>query len=130
VTINAEDTMANQAMEILENHNAIDVEQRAASWQQSGWTGYNPTAQPYTPEEITRERERYRSTPSTAIAGPATPSTRPTPQPDRRVTPASGEKETTLPVIEEEMQIGKRVVSGGGVRVYSRVTETSVAEQV
>jgi uncharacterized protein (TIGR02271 family) len=33
-------------------------------------------------------------------------------------------------VIEEEVQVGKRTVSRGGVRVYSRVTEKPVEEQV
>jgi uncharacterized protein (TIGR02271 family) len=130
VTINAEDNMADQAIDILENHNVIDVQQRATAWQQSGWTGYSPTAKPYTTEEITRERERYRSTPSTAAAGAAATSTRPTPQPARRDTSATGGKETTLPVMEEEMKVGKRAVQRGGVRVYSRVTDKPVEEQV
>ena len=43
VTINAEDSMADQAIDILEDHNAVDVEQRASAWKQSGWTGYSPT---------------------------------------------------------------------------------------
>jgi len=130
VTINAEDNMAEQAIDILEAHNAVDVQQRASAWQQSGWTGYSPKAEPYTTEEITRERERYRSTPSTATAEVAATSTPPTPQPNRRDTAATSENETTLPVMEEEMQVGKRAVQGGGVRVYSRVTEKPVEEQV
>lgn len=133
VTINAEDNMADKAIDILEDHNAVDVEQRASSWKQSGWTGYTPTAKPYTPDEITRERERYRTTttPSTVAAGAAATTARPIPpQQDRRDISATGGKETTLPVVEEEIQVGKRTVSRGGVRVYSRVTEKPVEEQV
>jgi len=52
VTINAEDTRVDQAIDILENHNAVDVQQRATAWQQSGWKGYSQTAKPYTSEEI------------------------------------------------------------------------------
>jgi len=130
VTINAEDTMAEQVIDILENHNAIDVQQRASAWKQSGWTGYSPKAEPYTTEEITRERERYRSTPSTAAAGAAHPSTQPAPPPARRDTAATDGKETTLPVMEEEMTVGKRAVQRGGVRVFSRMTEKPVEEQV
>lgn len=40
------------------------------------------------------------------------------------------DKEAVLPVIEEELQVGKREVQTGGVRVTNRVTETPVAEQV
>ncbi len=35
-----------------------------------------------------------------------------------------------IPVVEEELQVGKRAVQRGGVRVYSRITETPVEEQV
>jgi len=131
VTINAEDGRVDEAIDILEDHNAVDVEQRASSWKQSGWTGYNPTAQPYTPTEITLEREQYRTLPSTRATEAAAPSARPMPsQQTRRDSSVTGGKETTLPVIEEEMQVGKRTVSGGGVRVYSRMTEKPVEEQV
>lgn len=36
--------------------------------------------------------------------------------------------DTTIPVIEEELQVGKRQVQGGGVRVRSRVIEKPVEE--
>jgi stress response protein YsnF len=35
-----------------------------------------------------------------------------------------------FPVVREELAVGKREVSTGGVRVYSRVTETAVSESV
>ncbi|WP_408449121.1 YsnF/AvaK domain-containing protein [Paraburkholderia sediminicola] len=35
-----------------------------------------------------------------------------------------------FPVVREELAVGKRGVSTGGVRVYSRVTETPVSESV
>jgi uncharacterized protein (TIGR02271 family) len=37
---------------------------------------------------------------------------------------------TVLPVIEEELQVGKRQVQRGGVRIHSHVTERPVEEQV
>lgn len=40
----------------------------------------------------------------------------------------SGER--TIPVVQEELQVGKRSVQRGGVRVYSRITETPVEEKV
>jgi uncharacterized protein (TIGR02271 family) len=38
--------------------------------------------------------------------------------------------ETTIPVVEEELKVGKREVERGGVRVESRVKETPVTEEV
>ena len=40
------------------------------------------------------------------------------------------EAEARIPVIEEELQVGKREVEKGGVRVTSQVTEVPVQEQV
>jgi uncharacterized protein (TIGR02271 family) len=47
-------------------------------------------------------------------------------------TVASGATATgaAIPIVEEELQIGKRQVQRGGVRVYSRVVETPVEEEV
>lgn len=40
------------------------------------------------------------------------------------------EGKEVIPVVQEELQVGKRAVHQGGVRVYSRVTERPVQEQV
>lgn len=37
---------------------------------------------------------------------------------------------TTIPIVEEQLKVGKREVQRGGVRVYSRVVETPVQENV
>jgi len=39
-------------------------------------------------------------------------------------------QETAIPIIEEELQVGKRAIRRGGVRIYSRTTERPVEEQV
>ena len=41
-----------------------------------------------------------------------------------------GGGEAVVPVVEEELKVGKRTVEGGGVRVSTHVTETPVQEQV
>ncbi|WP_028998437.1 YsnF/AvaK domain-containing protein [Azohydromonas australica] len=38
--------------------------------------------------------------------------------------------EGVIPVVKEELQVGKRVVSTGGLRVYARTVETPVSETV
>jgi uncharacterized protein (TIGR02271 family) len=40
------------------------------------------------------------------------------------------ERETTIPVVEEELKIGKREVRRGGVRVYSHTEEIPVEEEI
>lgn len=48
----------------------------------------------------------------------------------RGVSERSERGEQVLPVVEEQLRIGKRAVSAGGVRVYTRVTERPVEEDV
>jgi len=43
---------------------------------------------------------------------------------------AAATGDVAIPVVEEELQVGKREVSRGGVRVYSHVTERPVEENV
>ena len=40
------------------------------------------------------------------------------------------EGETSIPVVEEELKVGKRAVEGGGVRVHTEMHEKPVEEQV
>ena len=43
---------------IMDN-SAVDVERRADDYRKSGWTGYDPAAPEYTPEQARIEREQY-----------------------------------------------------------------------
>lgn len=62
VTATARGADINRAMEILRRHNPVDIEARAAQWRAEGWQGFDPKADPYTAEQIARERERYHRT--------------------------------------------------------------------
>jgi len=48
----------------------------------------------------------------------------------RQTTGLGDRDEQTLPVVQEELLVGKRSVERGGVRVYNRVTNEAVSEQV
>jgi uncharacterized protein (TIGR02271 family) len=45
-------------------------------------------------------------------------------------TPQCIDGETTIPIVEEELQVGKRAVQRGGVRIVSRIIETPVEETI
>jgi hypothetical protein len=38
---------------------AIDLQARVAVYREAGWTSHDPNAEPYTPEEMERERKRH-----------------------------------------------------------------------
>jgi hypothetical protein len=59
VIVKTNAAQADQATTILQRFNPVDVEQRVSSWRQSGWTGYDPKAEPYTSDRIAEERRSY-----------------------------------------------------------------------
>lgn len=144
VSVRAEDEMVvDRAVNILERNNAVDVQRRASEWQQTGWTRFDPTAEPYKPATS----QRPSNAPTTPLPGATVASTSASARP---VTPttstttttttsqssgstssrAAGGREQAIPVVQEELQVGKREVNRGGVRVFSRVVEKPVEERV
>lgn len=101
VLLNTSDNLAERAADILSRHDPIDVDERARRHAQG----------PGEAQPMDEMEQAYET--SAGRAGTAMPS-----------------EETTLPVMEEEMQVGKRPVVKGGVRVYTRMTERPVEEQV
>lgn len=59
VTAHVAENQVGQTRAILNRYHAVDVEQRATDWRASGWTGYNPTAEPYTRAQVDEERRAY-----------------------------------------------------------------------
>ena len=74
VTVHADASRAERAAGIMRAHGAIDIERRAGQWRERGWTGFNEKAQPYTSEDVDRDRDLYGETDRiTGIAsGPST----------------------------------------------------------
>lgn len=60
VTVRADDSRADDAASVMRNHGAVDVERRAEQWKQQGWTRHDPTATPYSVDQLERERSTYR----------------------------------------------------------------------
>lgn len=104
VTVKAPQQYLTQVMDILEKHNPIDIDERAASYGTSsvGTAGVTQT-----------------TTTSTTAAPMAT---------GRTATAATGGE--TIALTEEQLAIGKRAINRGTTRVRRYVVETPVQEQV
>lgn len=59
VTVHAEDYDTSKVSNILDRHNPVNRESRMETWREEGWDGYDPHADPYTVEQIERERTLY-----------------------------------------------------------------------
>lgn len=59
LTANVPDNMSSRVMDVLDRYDAVDVEERVSHWRESGWQGYDPSAEPYNIDQIEHERSRY-----------------------------------------------------------------------
>ena len=47
VTVRTEDAFSDRVSDILNRHSPVDIEERAESWRQAGWRGFDERAEPY-----------------------------------------------------------------------------------
>jgi len=117
LTVNADSAEgADKAVDVMNQFNPVDIDDRSSYWKNQGWSGYDESAPMFTDSDIENERNSYQATRSSKSSDMTSQST-------------SGQ-ETRIPVVEEQLKVGKRAVQRGGVRVYSRVTEKPVQESV
>ena len=156
VTVRADDGQVDRVVDILDDHGSVDIDERARSWETDGWTGtardtsYAPAsgasalgatagAAPLgmSTDTTRTDHDRTVSTPSTGstyaagstgMGASATTGMGSTTDLDRTRTTREGEE--AIPIVEEELSVGKRQVESGRVRVHSHVVETPVQEQV
>ncbi|MEO8597526.1 MAG: YsnF/AvaK domain-containing protein [Candidatus Solibacter sp.] len=102
VCVSAPPDQIEQAVTIMNSGGAIDIDRRVEQFRQAGYRQYDPNAEPYNYDQAATEREHFRN----SNAG------------------------TSIPVVEEELQVGKRTVRRGGVRVYSRVVEEPANQKI
>ncbi|WP_299807452.1 hypothetical protein [Tardiphaga sp.] len=46
-------------LDAILNQSSVNLRDRSAAWQESGWTGYDPASGPYGVDEVRKERELY-----------------------------------------------------------------------
>ncbi len=123
LSVRVPDGMEDRASDVLEQSGAVDVDERTESWRQSGWTGYHAGTEAAGMSSTERAggaatTAGYAGTERTAATGGELRAER------------VGEGEEAIPVVEEQVRVGKREVGGGRVRVRSYVVERPVEEQV
>ena len=124
VTVDAPDAQAQQAVDIMNGNGAVDIDTRGAAYRTGGYTGYSESASPYAMEDITRERDTYRTANTGAMNTGTTANT------GAMNTGVNTQGETVIPIVEEELAVGKRTVQSGGARIHTYVTERPVEESV
>lgn len=108
LTVRAEDRAAHQVVSILDETDAVDLDDRAEQWRSSGWSG------PQTTQNLQARGDGMSA--STAL------------QQGEQTRGLEGGQ--SIPIVEEALRVGKREVSHGGVRVRSFIVETPAHEEV
>jgi uncharacterized protein (TIGR02271 family) len=126
LTAKVEQTAAERAMNILEEHGAVDLDERQRAWRAEGWTGHQGTSAAQALPDGSTVAIASTTAGAAAPAMTATATSREAPLPLAGTT--GGEER--IEIVEEQMRIGKRLAAGGRVRVRSYVVETPVEEQV
>jgi hypothetical protein len=62
VTARVDEARASEAQSILQGSNWVDPVERRRAYNEQGWTKFDDTLDPYAPEQIEEERNRYRRT--------------------------------------------------------------------
>lgn len=108
LTARTDEAEADRVITILDREGTVDMQQRQQQWRQEGWTAPSMAGATGT------TAANLGSTSTDATMGNMARTT----------------SEERIPLMEEELRVGKREVARGGVRVHSYVVETPVHEQV
>ena len=119
-------------MQVLSRFNPIDIEEHAQQWRNTGWSGVHPGKRAW---DVHRQNVAARRTAATTGAAPAAPTaatTAATTAPTSATTArgATEVQEEVIPVYEEELKVGKRVIEQGRVRVHAYTVEQPVQKDL
>lgn len=109
VMITTEDDEIDTAVDIMDRYNSVNIQERAEMWRGEGWS-------------MQSDMDTISSGRQANISGRQGRSGAALHDHDQ--------EEATIPVVEEELRVGKRQVESGGVRVRTHVEEKPVEETV
>ncbi len=147
VSAEVPDTIVEHALDVFEEHGAVDLDTREAEWRNAGWSGYEAgamgadnsagTGLPMNSSAaVGAATMGGTSTPAVggntgmAAAGTAPGATTGAAMGGMNAARGTETQEERIPIVEEQLRVGKRETDRGRVRVRSYVVETPVSESV
>jgi uncharacterized protein (TIGR02271 family) len=129
-----DEDQADEAVRILDESNSVDFDSRQEEWRNDGWggytSGYTDTGTPSGGGMGASGLGTMASTGSSGMGYTETGSTGRSGMTDTDSLSGRAVEEERIPVMEEELRVGKREVTRGGARVRSYIREIPVHEQV
>jgi len=115
-----------RAADIVERYGPIDIDEHQQQWRATGWTG----GQAQSGAQQQNQQNLQSAAGAQSSAQTATRQGGSQSQSSMQYANQAKQGEQTIPVVEEALQVGKRAVQRGGVRIFQRVVETPVRENV
>ena len=133
LTAHVDEAHIDRVVPLLEQHGAVDLDERETSWRSEGWTGGSTGAAMAATGVAGAGATGLAMTGTGAPTTVVTTETRVAAPVAAKVavpTTARAGTDEVLQVVEERLNVGKRAVSRGKVRLHSYVVETAVSENV
>lgn len=125
LTLNAaSEPEVERAADIVERYNPVDIDEQAQQWQTSGMSaGAMGAGSSGLQQSQSASQQFAQGSAGNVNSGSIQGS-------NLAATQQRGDATTAIPVIQEELKVGKREVQRGGVRIYQRMVETPVNETI
>ncbi len=128
VSVEVDDASYETAHDILDDEGSIDIEERADTWRKEGWNTQSSN-EPLGATSYDRnaalnsvgQQRKFDDDLKSVVQSSANA---------REDTFDVGSRDETIPVVEENLRVGKRDVNNGSVRVRAYTVETPVREDV
>lgn len=116
VMITTDDDQIDLVVDIMDRYNSINIQERSEQWRSEGWSA-QANDQQTTMRQTSSQQTTGRQAATSGNQG-------------RSGAISSDQDQIAIPVVEEELQVGKRQVQKGGIRVHTHVEEKPVEEVV
>ena len=122
LTVQADsDSEIERAADIVNRYDPVDIDEQQSQWRAGGWNATQSQSQVQAQNQQSAAGVRTAAQTGSLQGGS---------QAQSSMQYANTEAERTIPVVEEQLRVGKRAVQRGGVRIFQRVVETPVHENV
>ncbi|XKM43602.1 YsnF/AvaK domain-containing protein (plasmid) [Rhizobium ruizarguesonis] len=121
VSVQVDDATYETAHDILDDEGSIDIDERADSWRREGWDAQRSNEAFATSTYDASRQRKFDDDLDDVVKSFAI---------SREDTFDDGSRDEAIPVVEENLRVGKRDVNNGSVRVRAYTVETPVRENV
>ena len=120
VMITTDDDQIDLVVDIMDRYNSVNIQERSEQWRSEGWSAQGSDQQTTLRQSASQQSSQQSTGRQQAMSG----------NQGRSGAISSDQDQIAIPVVEEELQVGKRQVQKGGIRVHTHVEEKPVEESV